>query len=308
MACAPGIHPREASRPTRSEAEKEVWKALRDRLPSGWYAWHSLRIRDPGAILGEGDFVLAHPQRGFLVVEVKGGRLERRDGRWFQNGKALDPAPLDQGVRFAKRLARRLGDFDCAAPAYGAVVYFPDTDFEKGPGGDDYENVVLGRRQLQWLGDALPGAVERALPPAQEARGAWVERLHTLWLVQLDLDLVDRLRTEVADVQQVGLAAPDQLAHGVDALALEAVVRPHRQVELLDRHRERGDVGDLGRRGADSMPSASTLSSRDRPNSSTRVWPALATASRGVIDGLVSTSTTSRSKSVRCSTRVASTA
>ena len=56
-----------------------------------------------------------------------------------------------------------------------------------------------------------------------------------------------------------------------------------------------------------SMPSASTFSSRSRPNSSTRVEPALAMAS-GTIDGLVSTSTTRRSKSVRCSTRVASTA
>ncbi len=59
--------------------------------------------------------------------------------------------------------------------------------------------------------------------------------------------------------------------------------------------------------GPMSMPSASRLSSRARPNSSTSVLPALASASRGGIDCLVSTSTTSRSKSVRCSTRVAST-
>jgi hypothetical protein len=56
-----------------------------------------------------------------------------------------------------------------------------------------------------------------------------------------------------------------------------------------------------------SMPSASTFSSRARPNSSTRVLPAEAIASRGRIDALVSTSITSLSKSVRCSTRVAST-
>ena len=59
--------------------------------------------------------------------------------------------------------------------------------------------------------------------------------------------------------------------------------------------------------GPISMPSAFTLSSRARPNSSTRVVPAEASASRGEIDGLVSTSSTRRSKSVRCSTRVAST-
>jgi hypothetical protein len=56
-----------------------------------------------------------------------------------------------------------------------------------------------------------------------------------------------------------------------------------------------------------SIPSAVSSSSRARPNSSTRVEPADASAVRGVIEDLVSTSMISRSKSVRCSTRVAST-
>src|SRR2546422_6995511 len=68
---------------------------------------------------------------------------------------------------------------------------------------------------------------------------------------QLHLDLVDRLRAEVADVQQVRLAARDQLAHRVDALALEAVVRAHGEVEVLDRHRVGGDGVRLLRRRAD---------------------------------------------------------
>src|SRR6266508_4525531 len=41
---------------------------------------------------------------------------------------------------------------------------------------------------------------------------------------QLLLDLLDRLRAEVADVEQILLAAGDQLTRGVDALAPEAVV------------------------------------------------------------------------------------
>jgi hypothetical protein len=56
-----------------------------------------------------------------------------------------------------------------------------------------------------------------------------------------------------------------------------------------------------------SMPSAVSSSSLARPNSSTRVEPAEASAVRGVSDALVSTSMISLSKSVRCSTRVAST-
>src|SRR3954470_16843628 len=59
-------------------------------------------------------------------------------------------------------------------------------------------------------------------------------------LDQLGLDLVDRLRTEVADVEQVLLRAADELTHGVDALTLEAVVGPDGQLQVLDRE---GEVG-----------------------------------------------------------------
>src|SRR5207244_7697337 len=58
-------------------------------------------------------------------------------------------------------------------------------------------------------------------------------------------------RPGLSGCEAVGLAWPGELTPGGDALALEAVVRADRQVELLDRHRERGDVGDLGRRRAD---------------------------------------------------------
>src|ERR1035438_9648121 len=69
---------------------------------------------------------------------------------------------------------------------------------------------------------------------------------------------------------------------------------------LVSPPKDYGKWGELIRAFAQSGPRAS-------PNSSTRVLPALATASRGRMHGLVSTSRMSRSKSVRCSTRVAST-
>ena len=50
---------------------------------------------------------------------------------------------------------------------------------------------------------------------------------------ELCLDLVNGLSTEVTDVHQVSFTAGHELTHGVDALALEAVVRTLRQVEVL---------------------------------------------------------------------------
>src|SRR3954463_9495865 len=71
-----------------------------------------------------------------------------------------------------------------------------------------------------------------------EARRAVLER--ETHLVQLRLDLVDGLGAEVADVEQVLLGAGDQLADGVDALTLQAVVRADGELQVLHR---KGEVG-----------------------------------------------------------------
>ena len=110
------LHPADAPRPTSSEAEKAVWARLKTGLPAGWTAWHSLRIRDDKNLLGETDFVLAHPERGLLVLEVKGGQVEQRDGRWFSNQVPLRHSPLDQALRFLGRLNKRLDQWNCQAP------------------------------------------------------------------------------------------------------------------------------------------------------------------------------------------------
>src|SRR5215207_2024872 len=53
--------------------------------------------------------------------------------------------------------------------------------------------------------------------------------------MQLQLDLIDGLGPEVADVEQILLAPGHQFRNRMDALTLEAVVRPYREVEILDR-------------------------------------------------------------------------
>jgi hypothetical protein len=181
MSPAPGVWPREEPRPARSSGERAVWSALRNGLPPGWSAWHSLRLRDARGFLGEGDFVLAHPSRGLLALEVKGGRIEQRDGRWYSNGTPLDEAPRDQAERFLDKLRRRLAEAGCAPPAWGAAVCFPDTAFDRQPSEDDLAGVVLGASHLPYLKEALPPVIDRALPEARPPRGPWIDQLHRMW-------------------------------------------------------------------------------------------------------------------------------
>jgi hypothetical protein len=66
------------------DSEHRVATALQ-ALPDDWtilhhVSWQSQRGRRQGD--GEADFVLLHPKRGLLVLEVKGGGIEIHDGRW----------------------------------------------------------------------------------------------------------------------------------------------------------------------------------------------------------------------------------
>src|SRR5688572_2725588 len=176
-----GLYPREAPRPTDSHAESRVYQALRTALPAGWYAWHSLRVRTREGWVGEGDFVLAEPKRGMLILEVKGGQVEQRDGRWLQNGRPMEHGPVEQARRFHRLVLERLDDTGCRPPAHGVAVCFADTMYDAPPTQDDLRGIVLGARELNYLRDALPALIENALPPPGKQARNWIARLHELW-------------------------------------------------------------------------------------------------------------------------------
>ena len=104
-----GLWPREAPRKTKSEAEEKVYYALSTLLPKGWYAWHSLKLRTKTkGEFSEADFIIADPNcPSVLVIEVKGGQIEQRDGRWLQNNTPLKTPPLDQAFNFRRQLIER---------------------------------------------------------------------------------------------------------------------------------------------------------------------------------------------------------
>jgi hypothetical protein len=176
------VYPRHAPRSRVSAAEVAVWEAMRKALPTGWRAWHSLRLRGHQGYEGEGDFVVAVPDRGLLVLEVKGGRMELRDGRWSQNGRALVKAPREQAQTFVRRLTRTIDERCGWRVPFGVACVFPDVDFSDGPGGGDLAGLVMGPRHLAYLAEALPAVFARAVPRATlEPDGAWLEVLHELW-------------------------------------------------------------------------------------------------------------------------------
>ncbi|MCL4756607.1 MAG: NERD domain-containing protein, partial [Myxococcales bacterium] len=135
-----GLHPQGAPRPTSSHAEQSLHRALATGLPQGWSAWHSLRVRSETGWEGEGDFVVAIPDRGLLVIEVKGGAIEVRDGQWLQNGKLMARAPREQGHSFARLLVSKLEERGLrGTPVFAVATAFPSSPFSNPPRQGDLD-------------------------------------------------------------------------------------------------------------------------------------------------------------------------
>jgi hypothetical protein len=178
----PGVFPRQGPRPTQSHAEKTLYRALVEHLPPTWTAWHSLKVRDGRQWEGEGDFVLAIPERGFLVLEVKGGAIEQRDGLWFQNSRQMERAPREQANRYARTLTRRLEEELGEYPPFAVATAFPDTPFRSPPTQGDLIDAVLGQQDLAALRERLEEIAThlfRGRPPPRD--GKWIATLHALW-------------------------------------------------------------------------------------------------------------------------------
>ncbi len=76
-------------------SERLVYEAFQN-LPTGFIVLHSFPWLRPLRDItteplreGEADFVILHPERGLLVLEVKGGTPELRQRTWFRGDKEM---------------------------------------------------------------------------------------------------------------------------------------------------------------------------------------------------------------------------
>lgn len=178
-----GLFPRSGPRTHASRAEIKLYQALERYLPAEWTAWHSMKVRVPLGPEGEGDFVVAIPGRGALVIEVKGGRIELVDGRFMQNGRELEKPPREQAHEFKRKLLGQLEDRhpDSEPPFVAIVTAFPDTYWDDPPSNGDIEGALLGAQDLPYLSEALHAISERLLKPDRAPDWPWIEALHEIW-------------------------------------------------------------------------------------------------------------------------------
>jgi len=166
------MFPEVAAEDLEHSSEAPVYEALRDGLPDDFIVLHSypwLRPwRDEGALSeGEADFVVLHPERGLLVLEVKGGENIRHDGRrWFRDnasGPKEFQDPFNQARRnmhalvsiIEERSGGRLRGSDFV---HGYGVVFPHVDYDGDPPPNAGNAIVISRRNLPFIEGAIEAA------------------------------------------------------------------------------------------------------------------------------------------------------
>jgi hypothetical protein len=194
-----------------ARAEHLVHDRLRAALPEAYRLFATVRwlSRERGlARDGEADLVIAHPEHGLLVLEVKAGDIRRDgEGTWWAGPNRLKRSPFEQAADSRHALVRKLAELPGweagLKPIAGHAVAFPDVDLRSaGPrigllGPDVDADLILDQPRL------LEGSTA-------EAR-AWVDRAFAMWAGGADtrapgeqgIGLLEDLLTEPVELRSL---------------------------------------------------------------------------------------------------------
>lgn len=135
----PEYFPSWAVEQTNRSAEQKVYDKLA-QLPDPFVVFYSVawQVRRPGqeAQDGEADFIVAHPEYGVMILEVKGGRIryDAREGQWYSLDRHDNEHPIKDPIQQARNskgaLLSKLRELPGWDGRYLTIAYmpvFPDT-------------------------------------------------------------------------------------------------------------------------------------------------------------------------------------
>lgn len=126
-----------------SYGEMKVYEALRS-LNDHYVVFYSLSwiglddSKKAKDAIGEADFVICHPSKGILVVEVKSGEIGYKDGYWVQTNtrsrvsKRIDPLVQARKSQFEIMDRLNHANLDFRLPMLCYCAWFPSIEIPKG--------------------------------------------------------------------------------------------------------------------------------------------------------------------------------
>ncbi len=143
----------------RSNAEKRLYQRFQEQLSDNFVVFHQVRwqVREPKAGVRdvEADFVIACPQLGILVLEVKGGKIQHDSAtdRWYSNNILInDPFQQARANKYYLfKWLKKLHYWRNRRVSIGYAVAFPDTQIKLPPQAS--REIILDSTQLSNLSE-----------------------------------------------------------------------------------------------------------------------------------------------------------
>ncbi|MBU3865637.1 NERD domain-containing protein [Streptomyces sp. 4503] len=208
------IIPSEISSSTRSRAERSVFAALKAIPDEQSVALHTVHLpQHHRKRVGEIDFVVIMPDI-LLFIEVKGGRVRQRDGKWYYGPPDREDGPKESPFaqagggmhEFEREIGARVGDLRNHGVPSGYLVITTDIDI---PRMTEFEPQQYLGTTAYAGGRGLAQGMDRAtrfwLTRNRWARTPVPAALRTKMLeaIRPDFDRVPNLRSRLTDLDVV---------------------------------------------------------------------------------------------------------
>lgn len=160
----------------KNETEEKLYNLFRENFIDDDYTviygrrWK--RVSNRGNQDPECDFIIARPDEGILIVEVKGGIWERKNGNWYVNQEIVpsDDDPIEQSVNLKYaliELLKRSGHWSNIFFPIDYTIALPDTKYSDGD-IDQLGVEVLTYSDLphikEWVSNAMQVCLQRSHP------------------------------------------------------------------------------------------------------------------------------------------------
>ncbi len=161
-----------------STAEQVLWSKLRSQLPAEAFLAANRALQSHEDFY-EADLVVGLPGQGFVVIEVKGGRVWHTDEGWAQatrdGVKAIDPAgQADRAKRLLDSYVRRRG-WTHGPIRFEHLVSFPDTEFDDAPPSPDLARwALIAKNDLEDAAARIWDALDHRVTDKPRPTAAWV--------------------------------------------------------------------------------------------------------------------------------------
>ncbi|AYL81055.1 ATP-dependent RecD-like DNA helicase [Pseudomonas syringae pv. actinidiae] len=133
--------PDNGPRGTESKGERDIYTIFKAELPDDYVVIHSLpwlcsavnRVDPKAKPTGEIDFLIIHPEKGLLVLEVKSGEYGVKNNQFVHLHKQYSIDAIGQTRNNVHGIAKWLGSDPLLRFRIGYGFVFPDSDFAGKP-------------------------------------------------------------------------------------------------------------------------------------------------------------------------------